>query len=437
MIVGNGAAALSGLEAFRAHDRASRVTILSAESVGAYSRVLLPYYLRGRLPYESTFIRGGGYYRAHGAELRLGARVRRVDLSRRTLELEDAPSVPFDRLLLACGSSPSRPSIAGLDGPRVSHLWTLDDARFLDRALRPGSRTLVLGAGFVALQAAWAAHRRGVQVTVVEIVDQVLPRVLDRPAALALRERVEAHGVLVHTGTRVEGLEHTHDGRLQVDAAGLATFDADLVITATGVRPNTDILPEAVDGDLPGFAVDSALRVCADEGIYAAGDVARGPVCGGDDPQVHALWPTAVEQGAVAGANLAGAGLRYRGSLSMNVTEMFGLTVASLGRVIEVAGDDVDVRLDLPGIRYFKLVTRDRVPRGAVALGGPAAASLLGCLRPIVRQGAALDDIEALLDGSLLARRLFEGGAARARGVRALYPWPGAQSLRNEAACAS
>ncbi len=429
-IVGNSAAALSALEAFRKRDRTSTVTVLSDEPAAAYSRVLLPYFLRGKLPYDGLFIRRPDYYSGHGAELLLGTRVGGVDAAGRRLELSGGRSLAFDQLLLATGSTPSKPPIPGLEGPHVQHLWTLADALGLDARFREGGRALVLGAGFVALQAAWAAHRRGLDVAVVEIVDQVLPRVLDAPAAGVLREQIEACGVAVHTGTRTEGLEHDRNGGLRVVAAGLDPFAVDLVIVGTGVRPNTHLLPEAVEPGRPGFAVDAGMATGV-EGIYAAGDVARGPVSGGGAPEIHALWPTAVEQGAVAGANLAGAELVYSGSLSMNVTEMFGLTVASLGRVTEVPGDRVEVRLDLPGIRYFKLVSRGEAPVGALALGGSAGASLLGRLRPAVRHGKPLGDVEAFLDGSALPRRLAPGAVALPR------DWPGHVSSREEVACAS
>lgn len=429
-IVGNSAAALSALQAFRGRDRASRVTVLSAEQVGPYSRVLLPYFLRRRLPYGGLFIRGAEFYQESNAQLLLGTRVDGVDVARRRLELSGGRTLAFDLLLLATGASPSKPPIPGLGGPSVRHLWTLSDALWLDGRFREGARALILGAGFVALQAAWAANRRGLGVTVIELADQILPRVLDQPAARILQEAIESHGVAVHTATRTEGLEPCRGGGLLVSAAGRDPFVVDLVVVGAGVRPNTDLLPEAVEAGRPGFAVDAGMATVV-EGVYAAGDVARGPVVGGGAPEIHALWPTAVEQGAVAGANLAGADLTYSGSLSMNVTEMFGLTVASLGRVAEAPGDRVEVRLDLPGLRYFKLVSRGDTPVGALALGGPAGAALLGRLRPVVRHHKPLADVRALLERSALPRRPSPGPLAspQARVDRA--------SSREEAVCAS
>ena len=208
---------------------------------------------------------------------------------------------------------------------------------------------------------------------------------LDAAAARILLEQVQAHGVEVRTGTRTEGFEACLDGTVRVSAAGLAMLAVDAVIVATGARPNDGLLPECVEPGAPGIPVTATMATAVD-GVYAAGDVTRGPTSAGGPPEIHALWPTAVEQGRVAGANLAGAGVTYGGSLSMNVTEMFGLTVASLGRFVEAEGDDVsEWRDDLPGIRYLKFVSRAGVPVGAIALGAPEGASLLGRLRPFVR----------------------------------------------------
>jgi nitrite reductase (NADH) large subunit len=404
-IVGNSAAALRALESFRERDQTSSVTLVSDEGGPAYSRVLLPYYLRRKLSYDALFIRRMGYYAQMHAETVFEARVERVDASARRLELADGRRLGFDRLLLATGSSPARPPIPGLDGPGVHHLWTLDDAVRLDPLFRDGARVMVLGSGFVALQAAWAARQRGLQVIVVELLEQILPRVLDAAAAQILHHQLLAHGVDVRTGTRTDGLEADRRGRVRVSTRGARPFTVDAVIVATGARPNDGLLPECLEPGQPGIPVAATMETVVD-GVFAAGDVTRGPTAAGGPREIHALWPTAVEQGRVAGANLAGAGLVYGGSLSMNVTEMFGLTVASLGRFVEEEADDVFESRDLPGISYLKLVSRAGVPVGAISLGEPEGAALLGRLRPFARQKRLLPNLPAFLEGRDLDRRL-------------------------------
>ena len=411
-IVGNSAAALSALESFRERDQTASVTLVSSEPGPAYSRVLLPYYLRRRLSYDAVFIRQMDDYARLRAATEFSARVEQVDPARRELQLADGRRLGFDRLLLATGSSPARPPIPGLGGPGIHTLWTLDDATRLDPLFREGAKVMVLGSGFVALQAAWAARQRGLQVTVVELLDQILPRVLDAAAARILHEQLLAYGVDVRTGTRTDCFETDQDGKVRVSTGGTGAFVVDVVIVATGARPNDGLLPQCLEPGEPGIPVADTMETGVD-GVFAAGDVTRGPTAAGGPREIHALWPTAVEQGRVAGANLAGAGLWYAGSLSMNVTEMFGLTVASLGRFVEDAGDDVFESRDLAGIRYLKLVSRGGVPVGAIALGEPEGAALLGRLRPFVRQRRLLPDLPTFLEGRDLDQRLVGRGTIK------------------------
>jgi nitrite reductase (NADH) large subunit len=243
---------------------------------------------------------------------------------------------------------------------------------------------------------------------VVELLDQILPRVLDASAARILHEQLLAYGVDVRTGTRTDGFEADRGGKVRVSIAGAAAFAVDVVIVATGARPNDGLLPECLEPGEPGIPVADTMETGVD-GVFAAGDVTRGPTAAGGPREIHALWPTAVEQGRVAGANLAGACVSYAGSLSMNVTEMFGLTVASLGRFVERAGDAVFESRDLAGIRYLKLVSRAGIPVGAISLGEPEGAALLGRLRPFVRQSRSLPDLPAFLEGRDLDRRVAGG----------------------------
>lgn len=404
VIVGNGAAALAAVESFRRIDGESRVTMVSGERCGAYSRVLLPYYLRGKVPYAHLFIRDEAFYKALDVELVTGAEVMSVDVCSSRVELGGGRSLPYDGLLLAPGSSPLRPPIEGLEAPEVHHLWHLHDALSLDRLFREGAHALVLGSGFVALQGAWAAVRRGLSTTVFELAERILPQVLDEEGAGALAERIRQFGVDLRTGVRTQAVTRDARGGLWVQAAGLDSLAVDLVIVGTGVRPNDHLLPHAVEPGTRGILVNERMETVVD-GVFAAGDVVRGPVFDSRPPQIHALWPTAVEHGRVAGANMAGGDAAYRGSLSMNVTEMFGLTVASLGRFDAEEGDQVVLSQDPAGARYLKVVLRDGVPVGAVFLGAPDGVVALGRLRPYVRGRRPVADVEALLSGrSVLGR---------------------------------
>ncbi|MBN1834569.1 MAG: NAD(P)/FAD-dependent oxidoreductase [Spirochaetales bacterium] len=413
VIIGNSAAGLNALESFRRLDADSAVTVVSEEPGPAYSRVLLPYYLRRRLPYERLFIRRPADYRRLGAECLFQARVERVDPAQGTVHLRGGRRLPYDRLLVATGSSPVKPPVPGLEGPGIWHLWTLADALALEPLLEPGKRVLVLGSGFVSLQAAWAALARELKVTVFELLPRIMPRVLDEPAAAVLAERIRARGVDLRTEVHTEAVQRGAGGSLQVWTRESGTPESfDLIIVGTGVRANAELILESLPEARRGIPVDARMRTDL-PGVYAAGDVALGPTAYGEPHESHALWPTAVEHGKIAGQEMAGHPTDYRGSLNMNVTEMFGVTVASMGRLPgeplpegttsgtpgDRGGLQLWERFDPAGPRLVRLLTREQVPVGAVVIGEAADAALLGQLRPFVRLRRPLPEPERFVAG--------------------------------------
>ena len=374
VIIGNSAASLAAAESFRRHDPVSELTLVASEPGPAYSRVLLPYYLRGSLPREKLFIRDWAYYERLRVRTRFGLAVTHLDDRRQTLLVEGGEELPWDRLLVATGALPVLPRFAGLPDPRIHTLWTLQDADRLLPELLPGCRAVFLGAGFVSLQAAWAACAHGLEVTVLEALPRVLPKVLDERGSALLEQGMRGHGVDVRCAVRIERVDD---------------IDADLVVVAAGARPDLFFLEGtsvAVASGGAGILVDDRMRTSA-PGIYAAGDAALGPSVFGEAHVAHALWPTAVEQGRVAGANLAGRERVYSGSLNMNVAELFGLTVASMGRFQE-SGDPAEETIveNGPGsARYVKVLYRGGVPEGGLVLGSPEDLGVLSALRPRIR----------------------------------------------------
>ena len=403
VIIGNSAASLSAAEAFRRHDRASELTLVAAEPGPAYSRVLLPYYLRGSIARDRLFVRDRAFYDGLGAQARFGHAVTRVNDRERTLTLADGSELAWDRLLVASGARPVLPRVRDLPGTGVHTLWTLEDADRLAPELMPGRRAVFIGSGFVSLQAAWAACLRGLRVTVMEALPRVLPKVLDERASALLEQRMREHGVDVRCAVGIERIERPagQAGTGAPAAAGAReasalrvvlscedpNVDADLVVVGAGVRPDLSFLEgTAVRVEAGGIPVDERMRTSV-PGVFAAGDAALGPSVFGEAHTAHALWPTAVEHGRVAGANMAGHDLAYPGSLNMNVAEMFGLTVASMGRFLE-SGDPAEeavVEQDPRGGRYLKLLFRGGVPLGGVVLGSPEDLAVLAALRPRIR----------------------------------------------------
>ncbi len=390
VIIGNSAAGINALESFRKYEADSLVTLISEEPGPAYSRVLLPYFLRKKVSFENLFIRQDNYYKGMKVNTYFGDGVRQIEVDKQRVRLESGVLIPFDRLLIATGAHPVKPPVQNLAGPGVHHLWTLQDAQKLDSLLYPGKRALILGSGFVALQAAWAAIKRGLDVTLFELMPRIMPRVLDDQGALLLHQEILSHGVDLRTEIVTEGIERSGDGTIRVFAKGCPPFSVDVIIVGTGVRPNIGFLqdsPVEIEGGIPvNSKMESSVR-----GIYAAGDVASGPTVFNEAHVPHALWPTAVEQGKIAGANMAGKELDYRGSLNMNVTGMFGITVASMGIYQGCEELEKVSYIDSGEGRYLKILLRDQKPVGGVIVGTPEDVKLLGALRPFIRRNMSVN----------------------------------------------
>jgi nitrite reductase (NADH) large subunit len=300
--------------------------------------------------------------------------------------MDDGEEVPFDRLLIASGARPWLPAIESLAGPGIHFLWTLEDADRLNEEFLPERRVAFIGSGFVSMQGAWSACSRGLKVSVLEAMPRILPRVLDAKGSALLEDAMKRQGVEVRVSVGIERVERLAGGRLRIlMACEGEPVEADLIVVGAGVRPCLEFLQGTAVEVREGILVDERMRTTAPD-IWAAGDVALGPSVFGEPHASHALWPTAVEQGKVAGANMAGQGLVYRGSLNMNVAEMFGLTVASLGRCEESGKGIVRKEMhDRKAGRYVMLLSRDGVPVGGVVVGVPEDLAALAAVRPSVR----------------------------------------------------
>ena len=389
VIIGNSAAGLAALEEFRKYDRKSHVVMISREGVIPYSRVLLPYVLRGKLPFEGMTIRDEAWFQALDAECVAGE-VTALDDTCKKVILADGREWHYDRLLIATGSHAVMPPIPGIQDERICNMWTRADADRLRVYFEKYQKVVVIGSGFVALQAAWAARFRGLDVTVVELMERIMPTVLDETGARILTEKIREKGVKLYTGAQTREIEHLKDGSFLVHIKGMEPVEAHFLIVGTGVRPATGWLEGSGVSVSRGILVDARMQTSL-PGIYGAGDVAEGPTVFGDRHMIHALWPTAIEMGTIAGRSMAGVDCPYEGSLNMNVTQMYDVTVASIGKFNDKVIDDAAYVDDKAGRGYLKVCYRDGRVCGACLVGSSDAVTVLGKLRPLIRGGEKAD----------------------------------------------
>jgi NAD(P)H-nitrite reductase large subunit len=369
LIVGGGTAGLNCIRTIREEDGgASEITLVSAER--PYSRMVLPYYLSRQIAESHVYTAPPAALAAWKVKALLGRRAVRLDPAAGVCALDDGATVEFDDCLIATGSRAARPPIPGADGPGVHSFWTLEEARGVIAGVTPGSRVVMVGAGFISFTILNSILARGAKLTILEIAPRILPRMVDETCAGIVQRWLGQHGVTVRAGVTVTRVEEAR-GRRKLHLQKGEPVTADVVIMATGIRTNLEWLAgsgiEMADGGQGGILVDDHLRSSA-RNVYAAGDVARGRNLVTGAAEVHAIEPTAQEHGRVVGANMAGRDVAYRGSLLMNIVEVCHLDVASFGQWDD-PGAEVFTAVRADRSAYRKLLFRDGRLTGAMLCG--------------------------------------------------------------------
>jgi len=368
VIIGGGPVATNAIETIRQYGNGeASITLISDEL--AHSRMALPYWLSGNVPREHTHTADDDYFGRLGVDAKIGQRAGGIDTAARTVTLDDGSTVEYDNLLIATGAAPAGLPVPGADQPGVQPLWSLEHTASLLAAAEGSEspRVTMIGAGFIGFIMLNAMHKRGWNLTVIEREDHVLPRMLDANAAGLVESWLGAKGVDLHTAAAVESIADGEGGGKVVALGGGATVEADVVIVAIGIRPNTDLASEAGIETDQGIIVNSRCQTSA-EGVYAGGDVAQGPVLGGGANEIHSIQPTAVDHGRIAGANMAGHDAEYPGSLSLNILDVCGLQNASFGNWGDASDDAVTISNAADHIYRKFIFTGDQMT-GAVFVG--------------------------------------------------------------------
>jgi NAD(P)H-nitrite reductase large subunit len=406
VILGAGPAGVIAAETIRKHRPDDRITIIGAEREPPYSRMAIPYLLAGNIPEAGTWLRHDReHFARHRIEL-MQARVTSVDAQARTVTLPSGDRLPFDRLLIATGSRPEKPPIPGMDLPGVHPCWTLEDARHIMERARPGARVVQIGAGFIACIIMEALAARGVDLAVVEMADRMVPRMMGPVAGTMIKDWCLKKGVQVFTGTRVEAIEAASPLRVRLSDG--QSLDADLVISATGVKPSIGFLEESGITCLAGVLTDARMQTNV-PGIYAAGDCAEAFDKITGRTMVSAIQPNASDQARIAGMNMAGLEAELPGVTQINVLDTLGLVSASFGDWQGAPGGEHAEVTDRDGARHLSLRFDGDVMVGANAIGWTQHVGVLrGLIEGQVKLGGwkrkLLEDptriVEAYLDAA-------------------------------------
>jgi NAD(P)H-nitrite reductase large subunit len=411
VILGNGPAGVVAAETIRRHAPRDQIVLVGAEPEPPYSRMAIPYLLTGKIAEPGTWLRKEpGHFGALAIELRT-ARAQAVSAQAHTVTFGDGSILPFDRLLLATGSSPVRPPIPGLELPGVHTCWTLEDARQIMALARPGARVVQLGAGFIGCIILEALSARGAALTVVEMGDRMVPRMMGPGAGGMIRRWVERKGVAVHTSARVEAIHRGQGAPLEVRLSTGALLQADLVISAAGVLPNVGFLQGSGVACQRGVLTDERMESSV-PGVYAAGDCAEALDLITGERIVSAIQPNAADQASCAALNMVGKGARMQGVVQLNVLDTLGLISTSFGLWQGVPGGQHVERSDEAAFRFLRLEFQEDRLVGANTVGH---IEHVGVLRGLIQSRVRLGPWRARLleDPTLLPEAYLACAQAR------------------------
>lgn len=363
VVIGNGMAGMRTVEELlQLAPEAYDITVFGAEPHGNYNRILLSPLLAGEKHVDEIIIHRREWYAEHGVTLHAGDPAIEIDRRRRIVRSSNGVELPYDRLLIATGSKPIVLPLPGKELPGVVTFRDLADVDAMLEAARCHRKAVVIGGGLLGLEAAHALVRRGMDVTVVHVLDTLMERQLDPSAAALLKGSLEARGLQFRMPAKTVAIL----GRARVTGVRFddgAELEADLIVMTTGVRPNVELAQRAGLRCERGILVDDTLQTF-DPSIYAVGECVqhRNSTFG----LVAPLW----EQARVCATHLAEVGVcRYRGTLAATHLKVTGIELYSAGDFAGAQGTDTLVLRDRRRGIYKRLVIRDNTLRGAVLYG--------------------------------------------------------------------
>ncbi|AFC28657.1 NasD2 [Paenibacillus mucilaginosus 3016] len=395
VVIGNGMAGINTVEQILKLDpQRYEITVFGSEPYPNYNRIQLSYVLEKSKSIDEIILNSWEWYRENGIDLRTGTTVTRIDTDSRTVHTEDGTVVPYDKVIVATGSKPLMLPIPGADKEGIVGFRDIADCETMLHAAKLYRKAAVIGGGLLGLEAAKGLLKLGMDVTVVHLVEELMERQLDRTASLMLQAELESQGLKFATGRqtaeflggqRVTGLRFS-DG---------TTLEAEFVVMAAGIRPNTEVGRASGLTVNRGIVVDDYMRSSAPD-VYAVGE------CGEHRGVCYGLVAPLFEQGAVLAKHLCGVETKpYEGSVVSTQLKISGVDVFSAGEFMDAPDLNV-VRMHDEWHRIYKkvLLRGGRIVGGVLVGDGKQAARL----QQWIRTGTVMtEEIHAAIMGTAAA----------------------------------
>jgi len=371
IIIGNGAAGISAAKAIRKRNQDIKVTILDQEKQVIYYKPLLSEYIAQDEVLKKIYLHKHKWYEDQNIELKLGVSVIKINVEDQTIETAQGETMAYDKLILALGSRSFIPPIKNADYEGVFTLRNIGDADRIKDYAKNCKKAIIIGGGLLGLEAADQLKALGLDITVVELANRLLPRQVDDKGAHIFEEGILKQGIHLAKGNAVSMIIGHHKAEY-VQLMDGRKIPADLVIISAGIVSEGYLAEEA------GLEYDRSIIVnkhmqTSNPHIYAAGDVAQ------FSEKNYGIWPEAMEQGNVAGANAVGDKLTYKDFIPSNAFNGLNMNVFSIGQVNY--DDDAHVAIlgfeDLENGIYKKLFFKNQGLVGAVIIGDNSKTKLV------------------------------------------------------------
>lgn len=324
VIIGGGVASVACVEGIRSVDGSGKITLVCGEERPAYCRPLISYYLQGKTDFERMKYRPESFYKENGVELVFG-KAAAINKDNKSVTVGNN-TLPYDKLLVATGSTPFVPNFKGLDTvERKFSFMTEADAEAIDKAVTPASRVFIVGAGLIGLKCAEGLCGRVKEITVCDLSDRVLSSILDETCAKMMQNKLEENGIKFILGDSVSEFKNS-----AAVTSGGKTVEFDVLVLAVGVRPETSLVKNAGGTVFKGICVDERMQTSIAD-VYAAGDCAEGYDASAETNRVLAIWANAYLQGFCAGVNMAGGKEIFDKGIPLNAIGFFGYHALTAG----------------------------------------------------------------------------------------------------------
>ncbi|AIK36183.1 pyridine nucleotide-disulfide oxidoreductase family protein [Bacillus pseudomycoides] len=364
VIIGSGVAAVNAAKTVRDHDKDSNIFIFGEEPSLPYNRIKLSKELYSDLHSEKVVIKKEKWYQNNDISVFTNTKVVKIDTEQQHIVTANNEKIAYYKLLICTGANNKKLQIDGINKKNVFTIRDMHDADNFKTCLEGKKSIVNIGGGVQGLETAWSIVKAGKKVAIVEVTDKLMGRQLDEKTSLLLKQKIESAGVQVYVNTTIDSIlgEEVVTG---IKVNGDQRIVCDSVVYSIGITPNISIVNHTPIHINRGIVVNEKMETSV-ESVYAAGDVAE------VDGEIDGLWGRAMDQGKIAGSNMASIPATYKKAIPVTIFNAFDISLFSIGCIDEKQCDTTIVEEDGKE-KYTRLFIKDNKIVGVISLGGVVA----------------------------------------------------------------